>query len=112
MWRWPSWPWQVQTAQAVQVPDEPEEGSEGALTVGFRLPSGGRLLRRFHKADTVSALAAFVAHHLATQGELGARQHVELSTQFPAKIFSHDMQDRLEAVGIEDRSMLNVAVKS
>lgn len=95
----------------IQVPAEPAEGAEGVLTVAFRLPSGSRLSRRFNKADSVAVAAAYVAQQMAASGELAAGKRVVLSTQFPKKVLQ-DVEQQLDAAGIEDRSILTVAVRA
>lgn len=91
----------------MQVPEEPQEGSEGVLTVAFRLPSGSRLSRRFSRADRVGVVAAYVAQQMAASGEVAVGKRVLLSTQFPKRVLE-DMEQQLEAVGVEDRSILTV----
>lgn len=93
----------------MQVPEEPAEGTEGVLTVAFRLPSGSRLSRRFSKADSVAVLAAYVEQQMRASGELAGTRGVVLSTQFPKKALQ-ELDQSLEAAGIEDRSILTVAV--
>jgi FAS-associated factor 2 len=93
----------------VKVPEEPAEGAEGVLTVAFRLPSGLRLSRRFSKADSVAVLAAYVGQQMQASGEVTARQRVVLSTQFPKKVLQ-EVEQQLDAAGIEDRSILTVTV--
>lgn len=93
----------------MEVPEEPAEGSEGVLTVAFRLPSGARLSRRFSSGDSVAVLASYVAQQLLASGDLGARQRVVLSTQFPRKELQA-LEQQLAAAGIEDRSILTVSV--
>eukprot|EP00951_Prasinocladus_malaysianus_P048747 scaffold661988_cov25-Prasinocladus_malaysianus.AAC.1 len=41
------------------VPDEPAAGA-GVLQLGFRLPDGGRLQRRFRLDETVSTVTDFL----------------------------------------------------
>lgn len=93
----------------VDVPEEPAEGAEGILTVAFRLPSGSRLSRRFHKADSVAVLAAYTTQQMSASGELAARQRVMLSTQFPRKVLE-DADQQIDAAGVQDRSILTVTV--
>jgi FAS-associated factor 2 len=93
----------------VEVPEEPAEGADGVLTIAFRLPSGSRLSRRFHKADSVAVLAAYTTQQMSASGELAARQRVVLSTQFPKKVLE-DAEQLLDAAGVEDRSILTVSV--
>lgn len=91
------------------MPEEPAEGAEGILTVAFRLPSGSRLSRRFHKADSVAVLAAYTTQQMSASGELAARQRVMLSTQFPRKVLE-DADQQIDAAGVQDRSILTVTV--
>jgi hypothetical protein len=46
---------------------------------------------------------------MQASGELTARQHVVLSTQFPKKVLQ-EVEQQLDAAGIEDRSILTVTV--
>lgn len=94
---------------AVEIPEEPAEGSEGVLTVAFRLPSGSRLSRRFSASDSVGVTAAYAAQQMAANGELPKGKRVVLSTQFPKKVLE-DGEQQLEAAGVEDRSILTVTV--
>jgi hypothetical protein len=94
---------------AVEIPEEPAEGSEGVLTVAFRLPSGSRLSRRFSTSDSVAVMAAYAVQQMAANGELPKGKRVVLSTQFPKKILE-DGEQQLEAAGVEDRSILTVTV--
>jgi ataxin-3 len=97
---------------AVEVPEEPAEGVDGAVTVAFRLPSGGRLSRRFSSRDSVAVLQAWVAQQLLQGGTTTHRmrqgQKVVLSTQFPKKQLQPEQE--LSAAGVEDRSMLSVQI--
>jgi hypothetical protein len=101
---------QQQQAQqaAVEVPEEPAEGADGAVAVAFRLPSGGRLSRRFSSSDSVAVLQAWVAQQLLQGGEMRQGQKVVLSTQFPKKQLQPDQE--LSAAGLEDRSMLSLQI--
>jgi hypothetical protein len=97
---------------AVEVPEEPAEGADGAVTVAFRLPSGGRLSRRFSSRDSVAVLQAWVAQQLlqggATTQRMRQGQKVVLTTQFPKKQLQPEQE--LSAAGVEDRSMLSVQI--
>jgi hypothetical protein len=99
---------QQEQQAAVEVPGEPEEGADGVVTVAFRLPSGGRLSRRFSSKDSVVVLQAWVAQQLLQGGEMKKGQGVVLSTQFPKKQLLPDQE--LCAAGVEDRSMLSVQI--
>jgi hypothetical protein len=97
---------QQEQQAAVEVPEEPAEGAEGVVTVAFRLPSGGRLSRRFSSSDNVAVLQAWVSQQLLQGGEMRQGQQVVLSTQFPKKQLQPEQE--LSAAGVEDRSMLSV----
>ena len=99
----------IQCQADVQVPEEPAEGVDGVLTVAFRLPTGSRLSRRFSTADSVAVVTAYVAQQMRASGELTAGQRVVLSTQFPKKVLQQ-LDQQLDAAGVEDRSILTVAV--
>lgn len=98
-----------QQQQLPEVPEEAPEDAEGVITVAFRLPSGARLSRRFLKTDIVAMLQAYVLQQLLASGELKPGQKVQLATQFPKNVLN-DVQQSLEAAGVEDRSMLSVTV--
>ena len=89
------------------VPDEPAEGVPGAITVAFRLPSGGRLSRRFDSSGTVASMQAFVLQQLVARGEARQHQRVVLSMQFPTKVLD-TADSQIDAAGVHDRSMLSV----
>ncbi|KAF8068390.1 Ataxin-3-like protein [Scenedesmus sp. PABB004] len=95
-------------AAAVEVPDEPDEGAEGAVSLAFRLPSGDRLSRRFRRGETVAVAAAWVCRELVASGQARPGQRVELSTSFPKRALPPG--DELGAAGVEDRSVLGVAL--
>ncbi|KAF6259414.1 ataxin-3 [Scenedesmus sp. NREL 46B-D3] len=99
---------QQEQQAAVQIPEEPAEGAEGGFTIAFRLPSGGRLSRRFNSSDCVAVLQAWVAQQLLQGGEMRQGQAVVLSTQFPKKQLQAEQE--LCAAGVEDRSMLSVQI--
>jgi ataxin-3 len=61
--------------------EEPAGGTEGAVRIQFRLPGGGRAVRRFLKSDPVKLLYSYVNHE-ATDGQ---GRKLELKSGFPPK---------------------------
>lgn len=88
-------------APAELVPAEPAPGAPGALEVALRLPTGGRLVRRFDGSATVGGVLAFV-------GSQGVDvQGMVLATAFPRATLD-DRSRTLAALGVADKSVLSV----
>lgn len=84
---------------------EPEAGSESAMEVGLRLPTGGRASRRFDREGaTVGHLAAFAAQ----QGVAMGRHQLALS--FPRRVLS-DWGQNLAAAGVVHKDLVSVEPK-
>ncbi len=60
---------------------EPAVDAEGTVRIQFRLPSGGRAVRRFLKGDPVKLLYSFVDH----EAKGGQGRRLELKFGFPPK---------------------------
>lgn len=60
---------------------EPAAGTEGAVRIQFRLPSGGRAVRRFLQTDSVKLLYSFVDE----EAKDGQGRKLELKAGFPPK---------------------------
>eukprot|EP00934_Nitzschia_sp_Nitz4_P006858 Nitzschia sp. Nitz4//scaffold10_size219509//218038//219285//NITZ4_001470-RA/size219509-processed-gene-0.108-mRNA-1//1//CDS//3329533046//6848//frame0 len=68
-------------SKAVPLPPEPPVGAPGAVRIQFRLPSGGRAVRRFLSDDSVRVLYSYVYDAAASsQG-----REAELKYSFPPK---------------------------
>ena len=61
--------------------EEPATGTEGAVRIQFRLPSGGRCVRHFLKNDPVKLLYSFVYH----EAKDGLGRNLEMKYGFPPK---------------------------
>lgn len=84
---------------------EPEAGSDGAMEVGLRLPTGGRASRRFDRESaTVGHLAAFAAQ----QGVAMGRHQLALS--FPRRVLS-DWGQNLAVAGVVHKDLVSVEPK-
>ncbi len=46
-----------------QIPPEPEAGDPEACEIAFRLPSGKRVTRRFHKSTTIEVITSLLNLH-------------------------------------------------
>lgn len=60
---------------------EPADGTDGAVRIQFRLPSGGRAVRRFLQSDPVKMLYAYVVD----EAKDGQGRKLELRFGFPPK---------------------------
>ena len=77
----------------------------GVLELGFRLPDGKRLQRRFEEAATVGS----VLNWLGSSTNININKHTV--TMFPRKVISqHDIT--LKAAGVSHKEMLSVQLKS
>ena len=71
------------------------------LELGFRLPDGQRLQRRFEEAATVGS----VLHWLGSKSNIDMNKHAV--TMFPRKVISQ-LDITLKAAGINNKEMLSV----
>ncbi|KAG2441276.1 hypothetical protein HYH02_010117 [Chlamydomonas schloesseri] len=85
----------------VELPPEPEEGAEGAIELAFRLPSGGRVSRRFLASQPAACLATYLAQQLGV-----APGRVAVATQFPRKELTLGADTPLSELGLTHRTML------
>jgi len=87
------------------LPAEPDQNVPDAAAIRFQLPSGTKILRRFHKCDTVQTLYDFLTVYFAdTNNDVTT---FSVSTHFP-KVELKDMNSSIEAVGLFPRGMLFV----
>jgi len=84
------------------LPPEPQDG----IVLGFRLPNGARLTRKFSTSQTVADLQNFVESK-ATENNLA--DVYSISSDFPKKTF-HDQPPSLTLAeaGITGRMLLRV----
>lgn len=84
------------------VGEEPPEGGEGVISLVLLLPSGERLLRRFHsQEDTVGHVVAYVLKTIP----LPERKMPQLSSSFPKRVIG-DLQSTLKDAGISNKEAL------
>lgn len=87
------------------LPPEPDASMSEAATIRFQLPTGTKILRRFHKEDTVQTLYDYLSVHFAdTKSEVN---NFSVSTHFP-KVELTDMTASIDTVGLFPRGMLFV----
>lgn len=65
----------------VPLSDEPAQGTAGAVRIQFRLPGGGRAVRRFLKTDPVKMLYSYVD----SESKDGQGRNLELRFGFPPR---------------------------
>lgn len=88
-----------------ELGEEPEAGSENAMEVGLRLPTGGRASRRFDRETaTVGHLAAFAAQQGVAMG-----RH-QLTLPFPRRVLA-DWGQSLAAAGVKNKDLVSVEPK-
>ena len=84
---------------------EPAKGAEGVANLRFQLPSGSKIMRRFHKDQTVQAILDFLSIHFEDNNiEI---VNFAVSTSFP-KIDLDDETQTLDAVGVYPSAALMV----
>jgi FAS-associated factor 2 len=87
---------------------EPPAGSEGVTRLRFTLPNGKKVDRRFHTADTIGVLRAFLVLHFHEQPGIEIK-NFGLSTNFPRKSFGdEDREATLEEAGLAPQAVVMV----
>jgi ataxin-3 len=84
------------------VPEEPAADAAGVVTLAFRLPSGGRVTRRFVQSDTLDHLA----HVLRRVAGVAMDKH-RLAHGYPPTVLEPGSKTLAEA-GLVDKSVINV----
>jgi len=83
----------------VPVPPEPDTSDKEAVRIQFRLPDGGRVVRRFRKADTVGGVYSFVRETSAGSGKL------ELRAGFPPVDLSSKASQTIDEAKLSGESI-------
>lgn len=83
----------------VPVPPEPDTSDKDAVRIQFRLPDGGRVVRRFRKADTVGGVYSFVRETSAGSGKL------ELRAGFPPVDLSSKASQTIDEAKLSGESI-------
>lgn len=100
------------------LPSEPAEGTPGALTIGFRLGTGRRVVRRFLADEPLESLYVFVELQSATVAPTDSAEPLpegynhqyrfKLSTAMPRRILALDMPETVAGFGGLDGANVNV----
>lgn len=85
----------------LRLPGEPPAGTDGRVSLLFRLPSGQRKQRAFLASDTVACLYDFVE----VEDEEMARSSYRLVSQAPRRVYEAREQT-LEAAGVENQTVI------
>lgn len=83
----------------VPVPPEPDTSDKDAVRIQFRLPDGGRVVRRFRKTDTVGGVYSFVGETSAGGGKL------ELRAGFPPVDLSSKASQTIDEAKLSGESI-------
>ncbi len=83
----------------VPVPPEPDTSDKDAVRIQFRLPDGGRVVRRFRKADAVGGVYSFVRETSAGSGKL------ELRAGFPPVDLSSKTKQTIDEAKLSGESI-------
>jgi len=87
---------------------EPPAGSKNVARLRFALPNGKKIEQRFHVADTIGVLRAFLILHFHEQQDIEIK-NFGLSTNFPRKTFGEeDDKVTLEQSGLAPQSVIMV----
>lgn len=88
------------------VRPEPPAGGADVATLRFQMPSGDKVVRRFHKDASVGELCGWLDVHFSDSTTMDTVNYT-VSTGYP-KVDLTDMQATLEGCGLHPRGMLYV----
>lgn len=84
----------------VEVQPEPSPTAKGVVRIQFRLPNGGRVIRRFFETELVAVLYAFVEEQCHEAGK-----SLELRCGFPPKDLNAHREKTLKDAGVSGESI-------